>query len=73
MSPTDGDYIYVAAETSASAGVGDIAEFTRNADGSLTPVPNSNNCIAENATQTYVQAQESARQAGSHNPNHPTP
>jgi DNA-binding beta-propeller fold protein YncE len=41
----DGNNVYVAAKD--DQGNGDIAEFTRNADGSLTPVAD-NDCIAEN-------------------------
>ena len=41
----DGKNIYAAAQD--SSGSGDVAEFTRNADGTLTPIA-SNACIAEN-------------------------
>ena len=45
----DGDNVYVAAED--SNGDGDIAEFARNADGTLTQL-SDNDCIAENEEDT---------------------
>ena len=44
----DGNNVYVAASTSDESG--DIAEFTRNADGTLTPV-GDNDCIAEHGDE----------------------
>ena len=43
----DGKNVYVAAEDSSDSDEGDVAEFTRNANGSLTPI-SGNDCIAEN-------------------------
>ena len=43
----DGKNVYVASDP--SHGVGTIAEFARNADGSLTQLPGDSGCIAENA------------------------
>ncbi len=45
----DGDNVYVAAQD--SEGNGTIAEFTRNDDGSLTPI-SGHDCIAENINET---------------------
>jgi 6-phosphogluconolactonase (cycloisomerase 2 family) len=46
----DGRNVYAVGEDSNS--VGAIAEFARNADGSLTQLASPNNCIGENPTQT---------------------
>ena len=46
----DGKNVYAVGEDSSS--VGAVAEFARNADGSLTQLASPDNCIGENSTQT---------------------
>jgi len=57
----DGNNVYVAAED--SHGIGTIAEFARNFDGTLTQL-SPNDCIAENTGQTDGEQSDCSNQSG---------
>jgi DNA-binding beta-propeller fold protein YncE len=58
----DGRNVYVLAQD--SLGIGTIAEFARNPDGSLNQLSSPNDCIAENKTQADGQTSTCANQTG---------